>query len=449
MTAPSRDTSAARGTARTRYATIGLVLLVAIAAFMFVLRSRRAPGNQKTAISDTKIAQSASGGAMAGMPGMATTTGGTVRLTSGQLKQFGVTFGMVEMRTLATESRVAGVVTVDESRLAQVVPKFAGFVERLYVNATGQPVRRGQPLAEVYSPELVSAQQELLLAGQLQRDIGRSAVPGVPGSTTDLVAAARRRLQLWDIADAQIAEVLRTGQVRRRLTLYAPASGIVLEKKVMQGQAIAAGEQLYTIADLADVWVEVSLRESDAAAVRIGSSADIEVTGLPGRTLKGRVAYVYPTLDPTSRSVRARVVVTNTDGVLKPGMYATVRLTTPSRSALTVPTSALLRTGDRTVVFMDMRNGELMPMDVEVGRTAGEYTEVLSGLDAGTRVVTSAQFLLDSESNLGEVMKSMIGQMGAGDKASGGAMQDMPGMTMPSTPAPATPSSGSPSTPRR
>lgn len=450
MTAPSRDTSAVhRTTARTRNALIGIVLVAALATLLFAPRARRGPGDQKTAVSDTKIAQSAGAGAMAGMPGMATTTGASVRLTSGQLKQFGVTFGTVEMRTLSTESRVAGVVTVDESRLAQVAPKFAGFVERLHVNATGQPVRRGQPLAEVYSPKLVSAQQELLLAGQLQRDIGRSAVPGVPGSTTDLVAAARRRLQLWDISEAQIAEVLRTGQVRRTLTLYAPASGIVLEKKVMQGQAIAAGEQLYTIADLADVWVEVSLRESDAAAVRIGSSADIEVTGLPGRTLKGRVAYVYPTLDPTSRSVRARIVVTNTDGVLKPGMYATVRLTTPSRSALTVPTSALLRTGDRTMVFMDMGNGELMPMDVEVGRTAGEYTEVLSGVNAGTRVVTSAQFLLDSESNLGEVMQSMIGQMGTGDKASGSAMQDMPGMTMPSMPAPATPSSGSPSTPRR
>jgi Cu(I)/Ag(I) efflux system membrane fusion protein len=375
------------------------------------------------------------------------TSSGTVRLTSGQLKQFGITFGTVEMRTLSSESRVAGIVTVDESRLAQVAPKFAGFVERLYVNATGQPVRRGQPLAEVYSPELVSAQQELLLAGQLQRDIGKSAVPGVPGGTIDLVAAAKRRLQLWDISETQIGEVLRTGKVRRTLTLYSPASGIVLEKKVIQGQSITAGEQLYTIADLADVWVEVSLRESDAAAVRIGSSADIELTGLPGRTFKGRVTYVYPTLDSASRSVRARVVVTNADGLLKPGMYATVRLTTPSRAALTIPTSALLRTGDRTVVFMDMGNGELMPMDVEVGRTAGENTEVLSGLDAGTRVVTSAQFLLDSDSNLGELMKSMMCQMGAGDKANGGAMADMPGMDMPAATAPT--KGTTPSTPRR
>ena len=457
MTAPLRHTARTRRlSTRTRYAAIGIVLLAAIATLILVLRSRRAAHSTTTAVADTKVAQSGGGAAgaaaMADMPGMSMSSGGTVRLTSGQLKQFGVTLGMVEMRTLSSESRVAGVVMVDESRLAQVAPKFAGFVERLYVNATGQQVRRGQPLADVYSSELVSAQQELLLAGQLQRDIGRSVVPGVPGSTTDLVVAAHRRLQLWDISEAQIAEVLRTGRVRRTLTLYAPASGIVLEKKVMQGQSIAAGEQLYTIADLADVWVEVSLRESDAAAVRTGSSADIEVTGLPGRTFNGRVTYVYPTLDPTSRSVRARVVVTNTDGVLKPGMYATVRLSTASRSALTVPTSALLRTGDRTVVFMDMGNGELMPMDVEIGRTAGDYAEVLSGVDAGTRVVTSAQFLLDSESNLGEVMKSMMGQMGTGDKASGGGMADMPGMNMPGMTVPSTtapPKSAPPSTPRR
>jgi Cu(I)/Ag(I) efflux system membrane fusion protein len=417
-----------------------------------VFRSRRVATGTTTAVADTKIAQAGSGASvgsqMADMPGMSMTSGGSARLTPGQLKQFGVTFGTVEKRTLSSESRVAGVVMVDESRLAQVAPKFAGFVERLYVNATGQPVRRGQPLANVYSPDLVSAQQELLLAGQLQRDIGRTAVPGVPGTNTDLVAAARRRLELWDISEAQIAEVLRAGKVRRTLTLYAPVSGIVLEKKVMQGQSIAAGEQLYTIADLNDVWIEVSVRETDATAVRTGTSADIEFSGLPGRTFKGRVRYVYPTLDTASRSVRARVVVTNTGGVLKPGMYATVRLTTPSRSALTVPTSALLRTGDRTVAFMDMGNGELMPMDVEVGRTAGEYTEVLSGLDAGTMVVTSAQFLLDSESNLGEVMKSMMGQMGAGDKASG-AMQDMPGMTMPGMAMPNAPARGTSASPSK
>jgi Cu(I)/Ag(I) efflux system membrane fusion protein len=208
---------------------------------------------------------------------------------------------------------------------------------------------------------------------------------------------------------------------------------VVVEKRVVRGQAIAPGEQLYTIADLSEVWVDVQLREADAAAVRVGSGADVELAGLPGRTLKGRVGYIYPTLEQETRTVRARVAIANADGVVKPGMYATVRLTTPGRSALTVPNSAVLRTGERNVVFVDMGGGELMPHEVELGATAGEYTEVLAGLEPGQRVVTSAQFLLDSESNLAEVMRAMMGQMNTGDM---GNMKDMPGMQMPGMSAP-------------
>jgi Cu(I)/Ag(I) efflux system membrane fusion protein len=361
---------------------------------------------------------------------------GSVTLTPDQARQFGVTFGAAEVRQLTAESRTTGVVTFDESRITQVTARMSGFVERLFVNTTGVAVRRGQALLEIYSPELVATQQELLLARQLERDIGRTAVPGVPGNTSDLVAAARRRLQLLDISSAQVDEILRTGRTRRTLTLFAPASGVVMEKKVVQGASIAAGELLYTITDLASVWVDAQLREGDAASVRVGTGADIEVAGLPGRALKGRVTFIYPTLDSSSRAVRARISVSNPTGTLKPGMYATVRLATPGRSVLTVPTSAILRTGERNVVFMDVGKGTLMPMEVRVGSTAGGYTEVLSGLEAGTRVVTSAQFLLDSESNLGEVMKGMIGQGGTGRDASGSGAADMPGMSMPAVVAP-------------
>lgn len=383
------------------------VVLIGLAAVWFTTTRRSDQPHDSTA---SHAASATTGHDMAGM---AMSSDGSVTLTAAQIGQFGVTFDTAKVRTLTSDVRTTGVVTVDETKVSQVSPRFGGFVERLYVNATGQPVRRGQPLLDVYSPELVAAQQELLVAGQLQRDIGRSAVPGVPPSNTDLVAAARRRLQLWDISDVQIDEVLRTGRVRRTLTLYAPASGVVLEKRVVQGQAIQSGDQLYTIADLTGVWIDLQLREADAASVRAGSGANIVVTGLVARTLKGRVAYVYPTLDSASRAVRARVVVSNTDGLLKPGMYATVALTTPTRAALTVPASAVLRTGERNVVFVDMGNGSLMPHEVQLGATAGSYTEVLSGLEAGQRVVTSAQFLLDSESNLGEVMKAMLGQMSA------------------------------------
>ncbi|MEP6732526.1 MAG: efflux RND transporter periplasmic adaptor subunit [bacterium] len=358
----------------------------------------------------------------------------SVVLTAEQIRTFGVTFGTAEIRALTAENRTTGVVTFDETRKQQVAPKIGGFVERLYINATGQHVQRGQQLMEIYSPELVSAQQELLLAGQLDRDIGRSAVPGVPGNMTDLVGASRRRLQLLDISNAQIDEILRTGRVRRTLTLYAPTSGVVVDKKVLQGQSIAAGEALFVIADLSDVWIDVQLSEGSLSSVRAGSGVDIELAGASARTLRGRIAYIYPMLDSATRAVRARVIVSNVGDVLKPGMYATVRVSTPTRSALTVPSSAILRTGERNVVFTDMGKGELMPMDVQVGVTTGANTEIISGLDVGARVVTSAQFLLDSESNLGEVMKAMISQGSTGDKASKTEMKDMPGMPVPTTP---------------
>lgn len=408
-----------------------VLLIIGIGGWAIVANGNRRGGETRAASGPATMA------------GMSTSANGSVTLTAGQIRQFGVTFGTVDVRVLTAEMRTTGVVAFDETRMAQVAARVGGFAERLYVNATGQPVRRGQPLLEIYSPDLVAAQQELLLARQLQRDVGQGAVPGVPGNSTDLVAASRRRLQLLNVSDGQVDEILRSGRVRRTLTLFAPVSGVVLEKMVLQGQAVMAGQQLYTIADLGDVWIDVQLREADVASVRTGTGADIEVAGLTGRVLKGRVTYIYPTLDSTSRSVRARVVISNSSGLLKPGMYAIVRLSTPSRSALAVPASAVLRTGERNIVFVAQPNGELRPLEVEVGRTAGEYTEILAGLAAGQRVVTSAQFLLDSESNLGELMKSMAGQAGAGDEGTAGAMKDMPGMEMQGAKAPAA------STPRR
>lgn len=369
----------------------------------------------------------AGGEGMEGMAAMNMSGDGSVVLTAGQIAEFGLTFGTVEMRMLETEVRTVGTVTFDETRVAQIAPKFGGFVERLHLAYTGQPVRRGQPVLEIYSPELVAAQQELLVARRLDRTMDDSRVPGVPAAASDLLGAARRRLQLWDVSEAQIEEVLRSGRVQRTLTVYSPASGVVVEKKVVSGQATIPGEALYTIADLSEVWIDLEVREADAANVRVGAGADVEFTGLPGRPLKGRVEYVYPTLQEETRSIRARVSVANTGGALKPGMYATVIVRAPTRRALAVPSSAVLRTGQRNVVFVEMGAGRLMPHEVEIGRITGDLTEVLSGVEPGQRVVTSAQFLLDSESNLAEVMKAMMSQMSSGDMRN---MDDMPGMDM-------------------
>ncbi len=349
--------------------------------------------------------------AMPGMKGLPVSDAGSVRLTADQIRRFGVTFGAVERRPLAAEVRTVGTVMTDEARQSQIVPKVGGYVERLYVNETGQRVRRGELLVAMYSPDVVAAEGELLVAARL--------------GDSSLVDAGKRRLRAWDVSDEQIASVLRTGTVERTVTFVAPVSGVVLEKKVVQGQAIQSGDMLLSVADLSEVWVNAEVREVDAASARVGARATIELTAYPGRTLSGRVGFVYPTVQGNSRSIVARVVVPNPNGALKPGMYATIALMAPGRSALTVPASAILNTGDRSIVFVDRGGGALKPRDVVVGRTAGELAEILSGVEPGQRVVTSAQYLLDSESNLADVIKSMIGQ--GGDMAK---MRDMRGMQM-------------------
>ena len=396
---------------------VGAIALIAVIAWQ-VERSRRA---ETTA---------AAPGAMPGMPGMSMPAGGRIELTTAQLRQFGVTFGSVEQRTLVTDLRVPGTVVVDETRIVQVALKFGGYVERLHVNVTGQFVRGGQALMEVYSPEVFAAMQELLVAARLEgTSAGTTPIPGVSSSSTNLVTAARQRLSLLGVTSGEVDETLRRGQASRTVTIYSPASGIVTERMVTQGQSVQAGQTLYTIADLSGVWVNADVRETDAALMRAGMGADIELASMPGRPFKGMVTYVYPTLKSETRTVTARLSVANAGGQLRPGMFATVHLLSPSRKALTVPTSAVVRTGERTLVFVDFGGGRIEPQEIVIGQSTSEYTEVLSGLEPGQRVVTSAQFLLDSESNLAEVMRSMIGQGAAGMGDTKG-MTNMPGMDM-------------------
>lgn len=411
---PATDTRAPRSRNRWIITSVIVLILAVVAWLMF---GRNTAGTS---------ADSA-GGKSAPMRGMEKTPAGEVQLTASQLTQFGVTFDTVKLRTLSNEIRAAGIVAFDETRVAQITPKFAGYVDRLYVNATGQPVSRGQPVAAVFSPELVAAQTELLLAARLDGTLAQSPVPGVQPGGPGLLTAARQRLRLWDISDSQIDGILRGGKVQRTLTLYSPVSGIVVEKNVVQGQSVTPGMQLMTVADLSSIWVNAELREADAGGVGQGSRATVELSAFPGETLNGRVEYVYPTLQAEARTIKARIVLPNPGGRIKPGMYATVRITTPMATTLTVPSSAVIQTGDRSYVFVEQPERKLMPRDIRIGRRGGDYTEVLSGVRPGERVVTSAQFLLDSESNLGDVMRSMIGEGGGAGKGA-----DMKGMNMPS-----------------
>jgi multidrug efflux pump subunit AcrA (membrane-fusion protein) len=302
-----------------------------------------------------------------------------------------------------------------------ISPKVDGFVERLYVNATGQPVGVGQPLLTLYSPMLVAAQEELLLAARLESDVSGGSAEA-RRNASELRTSARRRLGYWDIGADEISEVERTGQVRRTMTLRSPASGYVLEKKVVAGQRIMAGDALYTVADLRDVWVEGEVFEQDVGAVRVGQTVHADFQALPDEHRMGQISYIQPTLDPDTRTVKVRVVLPNGDLRLKPGMYATLRIVGAQRAkVLTVPRGAVLSTGERNMVFVRGTAGELVPREVALGVASDQRVEIVRGLMAGETVVASATFLVDAESNLGSAL---------------GGMGDMPGMDMTAPPTP-------------
>lgn len=342
-----------------------------------------------------------------------------VMISAEAAHRIGVTFAAVILAPLSREIRTVAQVTYDETRVKSISPKIDGWVEQLYVNYTGQPVSAGQPLLTVYSPMLVSAQEELLLAARLTQSLSGASSDARAGAN-DLEAASRRRLQYWDISNAEIERIKRTGQVRKTLTLYSPVSGAVIEKNVLGGQRIMAGETLYKVADLSTVWVEGEVFERDLPAVRVGAIVNAEFDALPGERRAGRIAYLYPTLNAETRTARIRVVLQNPGLRLKPGMYATIRIEGEAVNAVSVPRSAVLSTGERNLVFVRRSDGMLEPRNVTIGESTENRTRIIAGVNVGEMVVASATFLVDAESNL----ESSLGGMG-----------DMPGMDI-AKPAP-------------
>ncbi len=335
-----------------------------------------------------------------------------VKVTATAARTIGVTYAPVTRRPLASEVRTVGTVQYDETRLANLSPKIEGWVEKLNVDFTGAPVRKGEAMLEVYSPVLVAAQEELILA----RKLADGATDGrAKRNADDLLASARRRLAYWDIPASEIAAVEKSGEARKTLTLRAPASGIVVEKNVVEGARIMPGMEVFRIADLSRVWVEGEVFEKDLSLATKGQPATVTFQSYPGEAFQGTVTYVYPSVSMESRTGRVRVELANPDLRLRPGMYAEIRLQVASpRVALTVPRAAVLFTGERAVVFVRHPDGTLMPQDVVTGLVAGNDIEIVSGLEEGQQVVTSASFLIDAESNLGASMGSMPGMdMGA------------------------------------
>lgn len=334
-----------------------------------------------------------------------------VMLTADAARRIGVTYAPVVIGPMGREVRTVAQVTFDETRVRTISPKIDGWVEQLHVDFTGQPVSAGQSLFSIYSPMLVAAQQELLLAGKLSQSLSGASAESRDGAT-DLQAAARRRLQYWDISNAQIARIERTGEVQKTLTLRSPVSGVVIEKNVLGGQKIMAGEALYKVADISSVWIVGEVFERDLPAIRLGSEVRVELEALPGETRKGRITYLYPTLNAETRTARIRVSLANPGMRLKPGMYATIIIDGAAQNMVSVPRSAVLSTGERNLVFVRNPNGALEPRQVVTGASTGDRTQILSGVKVGDTVVASATFLVDAESNLGSALGGMGGMPG-------------------------------------
>jgi len=331
-----------------------------------------------------------------------------VRISTEKVQKLGVRTEAAAMRQLGRTVRASGRIEPDERRIAMISPKFEGYVERLHVNVTGQAVAKGQPLFEVYSPELVSAQREYAIAAQgaqAMKDAGSDSVTGM----RQLADSALARLRNWDLSPDELAALVRSGEVRRTVTLRSPVSGVVTEKKAFQGMRFMPGEALYQVTDLSSVWVVADVFEQDIGLVKTGAKASVTLPAFPGQTFHGVVTYVYPTLKAETRTVPVRVELANSKQLLKPAMFAQVDLQTGSSTAvLTVPDSALIDSGTRQIVLVQRAEGRFEPREVRTGARSDNYVEVLEGLKPGEEVVVAANFLIDAESNL----KAAIGGLG-------------------------------------
>jgi Cu(I)/Ag(I) efflux system membrane fusion protein len=338
---------------------------------------------------------------------------GIVKINPERIQMLGVRTEAAALRKMSHTVRAIGTVAADERRIGVVNPKFEGWIEKLHVNTTGQAVRRGEPLLEVYSPDLVLAQREYLVARAALTDMAH-ADQMARDNAKAIADAALLRLKNWDISADQLARLQRSGAATHTLTLSAPIGGIVMEKTALEGLHFAAGDMLYRITDLSAVWLMADVFEQDLAQIRPGQSAKITVQAYPARVFDGRVAFVYPTVNAQTRTAKVRIEVPNPDLLLKTDMYATVEIAAPAEIAtvLAVPDSAVLDTGTRQTVLVDRGEGRFEPRAVKLGARADGYVVVLEGLREGEKVVTGANFLIDAESNLRAALQAFTAPEG-------------------------------------
>jgi len=334
----------------------------------------------------------------------------TIRIDPVTIQNMGVRLGRVERKPLIKHIRTFGNITYDERQIYAVNTKFNGWIEKLYVDFVGETVKKGQPLFEIYSPELLTAQEEYLLALEQNSDLKDSSYASIREGAQRLLKASHTRLRYWDLSEKQIKKIENTGTVQKTLTIYSPARGVVIKKIAFQGHHVKAGEHLYEIADLSKVWVDVDIYEYEFPWVRKGMPAKMELSYIPGKIFSGNVLFVYPFLTAKTRTARLRLEFPNPDYQLKPDMYVNVTLESAiAGDSLVIPQEAVIDSGVRKVVFVALGKGKFQPREVKLGVEGNDYElQVLEGLHENEEIVISAQFMLDSESRLREAIQKML-----------------------------------------
>jgi RND family efflux transporter MFP subunit len=340
----------------------------------------------------------------AGMENMPT---GTVRLSSAKQQLIGVQTTTVEREKLFRTIRAVGQLTADETKLAHVHLKVTGWIDQVYVDYVGKLVKKGEPLFTLYSPDLVATEQEYLIARKGKQYLGNSTFPEASQGADSLLQSARERLRLWDISDEQIKKLDETGEVTRTLTFYSPIEGFVIDRKAFPQTNVTPDMELYTVADLSTIWATAEIYEYEVPFVRVGQQAQMELSYSPGKTYAGRVTYIYPTVDPQTRTVKVRLEFPNPNFELKPQMYSNVLLNIDYGNQVVVPQAAVLDSGERQTVFVALGDGYFAPREIQTGAKVDEKIIVLSGLKPGETIVTSGNFLIDSESRLSSAMGGM------------------------------------------
>src|SRR6266566_1944092 len=389
-------------------ALIGNIVLVAVLAGLWWHYRVGEPVIRAEAPSANTTAQISTEQSSGAPPASAETSLVPVQISAQRLQSIGVKTGEVERKQVQDEIRTTGTVAVDETKLAYVQVRFSGFIEKVFVDATYQYIRKGQPLFTVYSPDVVATEREYLVAKQNQKMMEQSTVPGVASSAASLLNAATERLKQWGVPLQEIERLESTGQVQQELEVDSPVSGYITERNALPSVAVQPEMRLYTIADLSTVWVQAQVFQNDLERIKVGAPATLTVNTYPGRTFTGRVDFIYPQVDMDTRTAKVRVVFSNPGLQLKPGMFVNVSLKVPRGNQLVIPASGVLQSGTRAIAFVERSDGYIEPRDVQLGSRVGDDFIVLKGLKAGEQIVTSANFLIDSESQLQAALGSFV-----------------------------------------